>query len=323
MVDDARRISRRRFIRRAGAATAGVAAAAAVASPAQADPGDPVVLGSASNDAGAAPTTITSSGAGPTLRLRSGFAAYLRTNLVEPAFRGPAEVGRIAAEPSHGDFVVGTNVALSGSPVLAWSRLLTTANASMTVPTTPTRVLDTRTPAGRGLIVGGEENIDGQGRLRGGTAIVLTFDPYLLLGLAVHLNLTVTRTTAAGYLTVWGIGVRPTASALNWWGANQVLSNGAMSLLGTFEMHENVVAIFASTTTAVVADLTGFDVNGPWRVFPVVVPGVTRPAVRKDATDRALALGAARAAGGPRHAAPQTPVVPPSRQPGSRALRPW
>jgi hypothetical protein len=72
---------------------------------------------------------------------------------------------------------------------------------------------------------------------------------------AVIGNITVVNTTGPGYLTLFPAGAtRPTASTINFSGANQVIANGVVMRLGS----TGAMDIYAATTTDVVFDATGF-----------------------------------------------------------------
>jgi hypothetical protein len=139
----------------------------------------------------------------------------------------------------------------------------------MTIAIRPQRILDTRSAAGRVNIVSGAGNIDASGRLIGGrtirVAILHADQPSQVLA-----NVTVAKTTAQGYLTVWGDGPVPGTSSLNFFGANQVLSNYVEAPAGV-SGDIDVISIFASVTTSVIVDVCGFLVADPAQVNPSVL----------------------------------------------------
>jgi len=154
-----------------------------------------------------------------------------------PYKAGPVQATLVLPDAAHGDRAVPLNV----------SGIETAAGSYTARP--PARVLDTRTgngtggvktplSSGRTLTV----QIAGRGGLpKGGVT-------------AAVLNLTVTGSTRAGYLTAYPTGApRPTASNINyakgWTGANLVTVP-----LGT----DGKVSIYASGTTHVIADVMGF-----------------------------------------------------------------
>lgn len=271
-------MDRRRLLRRAGlAATGGVAAAAVVASPAAAAPGDNVIAGQ-SNDGGTFLTGLEQTDAThATLSLTNTAGATLRLQPTNDDNLPTSEAVGLLAVDSTGDLSVVADFG-STTPELFATVVYTSRWAAMTEPTKPTRVLDTRNPAQRVSIVSGANNIDSSGRVKAGSTIVVSLDAYVSLGSAVHANVTVAATAGAGYITVWGTGPRPNASSLNFFGANQILSNSVLSPLGTFGMFSSVVAIFAQQTTAIIMDVTAFDVGGPWQVQPALLASPDRAA---------------------------------------------
>ncbi|MEK8108848.1 hypothetical protein NKG94_36200 [Micromonospora sp. M12] len=171
-------VDRRRLLRRAGTVAAGVAGStvvgAAVAGPAQAAPGDPVILGSNINSAGNATTALTSTAAGPTLRLANpaitneGDLALARPSLqLTPSgnyLHQDSETGSIGMD-TFGNLQV---VAGQYADEAIVEFVHTTGNSNRIVPITPQRVVDTRSAAGRQWIINGSSTtLDSTGRLRG------------------------------------------------------------------------------------------------------------------------------------------------------------
>ena len=115
-------------------------------------------------------------------------------------------------------------------------------------PVVPARVLDTRSGLG-GSTIGGGQSINvavaGKGGVPAGSA-------------GVVLNVTVTNTSAGGFLTIWPAGgTRPLASSLNF-SAGQTIPNLIEVALGT----GGAVSIFNSAgSTDVLADVQGY--TGP------------------------------------------------------------
>src|SRR5712692_5595908 len=121
--------------------------------------------------------------------------------------------------------------------------LPTTGSASAYTAQAPNRILDTRN--------------SGQ-RLAGGTSLNLTVaggSTGVPVGAAaVVLNVTVTGTTGAGFLTVWPAGnVMPTVSNLNW-AAGEVRPNLVTVQVGT----GGQVSIYSNSPTDVVIDEEGY-----------------------------------------------------------------
>jgi hypothetical protein len=114
---------------------------------------------------------------------------------------------------------------------------------------TPKRILDTR-PPGKGPVVPGG-TITVQVAAMGGVPAMTSAAPPT----AVVLNVTVTDTTAASYLTVWPDGTgRPTASDLNWV-PGQTVPNLVVVKLGANGM---VDVYNLAGSTDVVIDVVGW-----------------------------------------------------------------
>jgi hypothetical protein len=265
------RMSRRRWLRRvvgtAAAATAGGMVVAAT--PAHATPGDQMALGQ-DNDAGNAITTVIGTAAAePVLTLTNqANGAALQFVVPEDILEdGGVPLGSITVDPDGDLYSIGGDVHNSNIRYAMWA--YTTAWATMTIAIRPQRILDTRNAAGRVNIVGGVGNIDAAGRLIGGRTIQVAIrhaeQPDQVLA-----NVTVAKTTAQGYVTVWGDGPRPGTSSLNFFGANQVLSNFVESPAGV-SGGTDIISIFASVTTSVIVDVCGFLVADPAQVDPTLL----------------------------------------------------
>ncbi len=118
------------------------------------------------------------------------------------------------------------------------------------VPTLPTRLLDTRTGAGRstaGKVAPGIVALDVSGpvdrRSEGVTAVIL--------------NVTVTNPETAGYVTVFPCGdTLPTASNLNFAAGETVPNLVVVDLVGRQPIGK--VCLYSSAATDLLADLTGY-----------------------------------------------------------------
>ncbi|GAB3158759.1 hypothetical protein GCM10027290_62500 [Micromonospora sonneratiae] len=266
---DDRSLSRRGLLRRGAtvaAATAGatVVGATALPSAAQAAPGDDMLMGT-TNTAQPQSTSLTSTSGEATLVLANSEGAPLRLvptplSALSPALR-QQPAGAVAIDEVGDICVRGGD---PGQEFNSWAWTTQWATTSVAVP--PTRVIDTRDPAQRANIVSGIGNLDATGRIKGGTSIVVSLDAYVKDGLAMKGNVTVVGTTSAGYVTVWGSGARPVSSTLNWWGANQILSNFVFTAFGQLGTARSVVAIYAHTPTQVILDLTSLVVRHPAQV---------------------------------------------------------
>ncbi|SCG39253.1 hypothetical protein GA0070609_0694 [Micromonospora echinaurantiaca] len=258
-----RTASRRGLLRKAavagGAAVAATAVTTANATPASAASGDPLTIGLPNEAAGT--TAVLSSAPGATLALKNSTGAPLHLKRQD------------VTSPEHGSIFptragLGYSVHESGVPVRYEAH--TTANSTMLVPIPPTRILDTRSAAGRARLVEGAGRIDSQGR-----AVADSFLVVHLQGIAEYAdgmlgNITVAKTEKAGFVTVYGRGDRPNASTINWWSAGQLLSNGVITQLGAYETangdyYPDVVGIYVpkASATALILDVTGLLVFHP------------------------------------------------------------
>ncbi len=109
------------------------------------------------------------------------------------------------------------------------------------VPVSPYRVLDTRSG----------------GVPAAGTTITLLAAGTGTAAAGRHglaMNVTATEATAAGYVTVWPEGTRPTASSLNVSSAGQTVANHAICATGA----DGGVRLFTQTGTHLVVDVNGW-----------------------------------------------------------------
>ncbi|MGS2617630.1 hypothetical protein ACVCAH_24360 [Micromonospora sp. LZ34] len=263
--------NRRRLLRRAAtvaATTAGASVAAAVAVPgaAQAAPGDNLIAGAA-NDASPATTTLVAGQPVEALKLQHSNGAPLRLVPGESLYPQvlDSEVGTLAVDDMGDLFVrAGTDSVDNGTN--GWAFTTEWATTSVAVP--PTRVLDTRNPDLRRLIVSGADTLDSTGRLTPGNPIVLSLDSYVRDGYAIKANVTVAGMTGGGVLTVWGAGTRPATSTLNWSAAGTILSNFLFTELGVSGAFRSVITIQATASpTHVIVDLTSLLVGHPSQVL--------------------------------------------------------
>ncbi|TDU05431.1 pro-kumamolisin-like protein [Streptomyces sp. 846.5] len=111
---------------------------------------------------------------------------------------------------------------------------------------TPTRVLDTRST---GIVPSmGMTGVQVEGNAAGIPASGVT---------SVVLNVTVTGTTAAGYLTAWGDGTtRPKTSNLNWVKGQTIANLVTVPVSG-----DGGVDFYVSSSTQVIADVQGYYTN--------------------------------------------------------------
>ncbi|TDC31073.1 hypothetical protein [Micromonospora sp. KC213] len=258
-----RSASRRSLIRRAavtgGAAVAATAVSAVNATQASADTGDPVGIGQV-NEGWCTTITNAAPDGAATLVLQNDVGASLHLKRQEVTRTVTGGVYPTTA---------GLGVIISQSGQHRKHETLTTANATMLVPIPPTRVLDTRSPAGRARLLEGGGRIDSQGRATAGTFLVVHLRDIVNYGDGMIGNITVAKTEKAGFGTVFGRGDLPDASTINWFGPGQLLSNGVITQLGSYETaageyYEDVVAIYVQkSAAAVILDVTGLLVFHP------------------------------------------------------------
>jgi len=149
------------------------------------------------------------------------------------------------------------------SPTIVAAPVFTEATANIYAQLlAPNRVLDTRSSSGRKSIVNASGNLDSHGRLIAGHTIAVNLDSLVFFAEAVFANITVTGMARSGFLTVWsGAVARPVVSAIDF--GTQTLANFLSSGVSEFSTSIlNVVAIYASATTHVILDVSGFSVPG-------------------------------------------------------------
>ncbi|WP_090787403.1 hypothetical protein [Asanoa ishikariensis] len=249
--------TRRRLLRAGAAAGAGAVAAGVVAvDPAHAAPGDAVLLG-LENDGGASGTTLTGGD-----KLNGALAVASKVRVVPtPLDRIPldAPIGTLATTADGDVMVAGPN-----GP--AW--LHTDRWSNVTSAMRPIRVLDTRKHFG--VVLSGEEYIDGNGRVAGGRTIVVRLDDYVgdlysQRTISVYINLTVTRTVQRGYVTTHNpLKPRPATSSLNYSGPNQTIANLVEVTVNMLpQSTQSAFALFVSSPAAIIADVCGLTTRWP------------------------------------------------------------
>lgn len=260
------RVARRGLLRGGAvlAGAAGLAAAGAVAgsTPAHAADGGQVTIG-AENTASTRTTLTIGAGAGsaqPALSLQNAAGPALELNQLPTSWTGSLAVGQLAGMATGP--IVGID---SGAgPETTFVALGTDLDdLSLPVAVTPERLLDTRTLRGRaGLIGSTAGKLDSAGRLRAGQYVDLGLAPIADATIdAIFANLAVTGALAGGYLIVYPptATTRPGSSAINF-SAGQTIANGGFFATGISGPY-HAVRIYASATTHVILDVTGF--TGP------------------------------------------------------------
>lgn len=262
-------VLQRRGLIRHGAVLAGAAiggaAVAAVSAPgvASAADGDNLLAGRPNETDSTTTITIGSNGGAeePALSLKNANGPSLYLQPLDGDFAGTMGVGQV------------TNTVLG--PVIGVDTLvgevttyLATGVDLADLPTpfampVPARKLDTRTPAGRaGVLRTSTDPYDASGRLKAGAWIDVEVSPapgdYRIP--SVYLNVVAVTPLAAGHLTVYKPGNYPGTSTLNY-PAKQTTANLAFVATG-IALGRYAVRIRVSGPTHVVADLTGFTVQG-------------------------------------------------------------
>jgi hypothetical protein len=287
-------IGRRRLLRRAGGVAAGVAGATVVAgiaapSPAAAAAGGNLVLGAA-NDAGTAKTGLTaSSQSESTLELSNTaapvtvvinstnvdqFGAQLR---LVPQPKGPNNFFEMAeGEPvgSLGVLPDGTLWTMKDANSGGADMVYTSFLANMTVPITPTRVIDTRDSLnGRTNIIDASTNLDSQGRLIAGHTMNVDLGGLVFAATAVYANLTIVAPQGAGnaaLLPGGSTGVPPTSNVN--YVAGQTTPNFAVVSVHSALGLNDVVSIYSYNTAHVILDVFAFTVNFAGQVNSNLLP---------------------------------------------------
>lgn len=167
--------------------------------------------------------------------LQSGLGAIVAAAVGMPALRTKA------ARETH------TETFLLSPPPLVGQQTVGQVGPS-TSPVDPVRILDTRT--GHGYPFGGQPQPTQR----------FVVAPEIFGCVGLYLNVTVTDTTGPGFITVWsGVGDPPDASAVNWWGPGQILSN--MILCPCGDRGGFGVYVSPQSATHVVIDLMGTVTN--------------------------------------------------------------
>ena len=290
----AARVARRGLLRGGAvlAGAAGLAAAGAVAgaTPAHAADGGPVVIG-AENAASTQTTLTIGAGAGsaqPTLSLQNTNGPALQLNQLTNAWTGSLATGQVAGTATGP--IVGVD--RGAGPETTYLALgFDLDGLSLPVAVAPERLLDTRTLPGRaGLIGSTAGKFDSAGRLRAGQYVDLGLAPTTASAIdAIFANLTVTGPTAGGFLIVYPpTAPRPTSSAINYT-TGQTIANGGFFATGVISGF-HAVRIYASTTTHVLLDITGF--TGP--ASPEAAAAVAAAASKKSSVAGARRSAARR-----------------------------
>ncbi|OWV07392.1 hypothetical protein B5D80_14635 [Micromonospora wenchangensis] len=230
--------------------------------PAAAAPGQPVVLGQR-NSPGVTTVTSAAPDGAATLALRNPTGATLELTHSDLHVASDLAVGTLSVNTAG--LTVGNGTSVGPISDMAFS----TSNATMLVPVAPTRLLDTRSAAGRARLLEGVGRIDARGRVLAETLLIVHLRDIVEYGDGMLGNITVADTTQGGFATVWGTGSLPTASTINWWTAGQLLSNGVITQLGGYETvggdyYPDVVGIYLrKSAAAVILDATGLLVRHP------------------------------------------------------------
>lgn len=304
--EDERPVGRRALLMRGGVIAAGaagaVAAGAAVASPASAAAGDPVLQGEVNSGgtnvaateitAGNAPSTPT-----PTLIVTNTGGDTTSTEASPNMRLTPAAAGLFipAGDTVGGDLLATSDGELwfthdfgSNGGVFP-ATVHTDATDNLFLPgVAPHRILDTRSSSGRAAILDASGNLNSSGMLIGGKTIHVNLTSLVNLADAVTANLTVTQPTGSGFITLWsGAVARPTASVIDYV-KGQTIANLTVSGLAEFSATAtDTVAIFASVTTHLILDVTGFTVGNAGQINPAFLGASNTASARAQRARRA------------------------------------
>jgi hypothetical protein len=277
-------LGRRALLTRGSVVAAGVVgagvAATAMAGPASAQATTAVDMNTA-NDAGTNPAQPTeldadndtapafiltntgldtsNTGAGPNLRLTPSAVAG---GALEPT---ASTAGGDLTATADGELWFTHDFALESPPVLFPAPMHTEATANVYAQLgTPTRILDTRTSAGRKNIVNASGNLDSSGRLLAGKTIYINMDSLVFFAEVLLANLTIVDPTTGGYLTLWsGVGAVPGVSQINFAKSNPAIANFvSVNVAEHSSTVANAIAIHAAGTTQVILDVFAFIMPG-------------------------------------------------------------
>ena len=268
--DEDRTVNRRRLLRRAGTVAAGAAgvtvAGAMVSSPAQAAEGDAVLAGKA-NVSGAATTKLTGGDdTHPTLRLENANGPALSLTNTDVDLNAPA--GSVFVD-SLGDF----NALTTDGTNKYWTMAYSPTWATMTIPVSPFRLVDTRNSAGRTYVVPGSANYDSAGRVlpKGGTGADLVIDLSEIFAdatdfpAALQANLTIVKPLSGGYGALWDEGPWPSSSSINYDAGVGAIANFTQTVVG----RDLRIRFKTNSAAAVLLDVVGFIVADPYSQFAV------------------------------------------------------
>jgi hypothetical protein len=268
--DAAQGIRRRRLLRGAGtvvAAAAGVGAIGAMANTAAAADGDPVTIGAA-NTGGPNSTRLTAgSAANPTLVLDNSasggapLALHPMTGAEWPSDSAP--VGSVYAD-DWGDFY---GIGQPGGVGSKYTNLLYSPTwATMVIPISPIRYLDTRVASLRQFVVPGSATFDSAGRVvpkNSNTVpdLVLDLSPILLGGrAAVQANFTALQPLAQGFASLWDQGPWPGTSSINYIPSVPEIANFTQTVVGS----DMRIRLKTQRACQFIIDIVGVVVSDPF-----------------------------------------------------------
>ena len=292
--EEARKINRRKLLRRGGAvaaAVAGAGAVAAIANPASAADGDNLQIGA--NNTGTNTTQLTAgSGPNPAMRLNNANGAGLTLGPLVTTMPSPdpstwtfqpansaAPVGSLYADDWGDFFGIGQPGGTGGKYV---NPIYSPTWATMVVPISPIRYMDTRTLAGREFIVPGSANFDGSFRVlpkNSNTVPDLVLDFSFIVNsspiAAVQANFTVLLPTAQGFASLWDEGDWPQTSSVNYTPSVAEIANFTQTVIGG----DGKIRLKTQRAAQFIVDIVGFVVADPFTQFDVPTvagPGAAR-----------------------------------------------
>lgn len=252
-------VGRRRLLGR-GAVVAGAAAASAVAigvggaRPASAATGDALKQGG-SYTGGSTTTLSGGSASTPALRLTNPAGPSLELTSVGEDFAGDLQPGQLLAIDDR--VLVGAKDSIGGYTT-AFATLDDLNSLPLPIAINPSRLVDTRTEAGRaGILAVGGTGLDANGKLKAGAWIDVLVDTATddVTLTAAFLNLTSTQASTNGFLFAYPPGDRPTGSTTSY----QKGVTTASSCLAALDVVKDsfAVRVYSSSPTHVIVDLTG------------------------------------------------------------------
>ena len=271
----------RRSLLRGGAVLAGAGiAGTALAQPAAAAVGDPVLLGADNAETTTTGLTVNAPDGDadvPALSLTNADGPSLYLDPLDGAWNGTLEIGQVA-NTTYGP-LIGVQDPSSDDADTAVTTFLATGvdleALPLPVAITPTRLVDTRSSAGRqGIIASSANAFTSDFKLKSGSYIdVLVAPTDTEFGLpSIFINLTAVAANGTGFLAAYPPGAYPGTSTLNVV-KGQTVANGAFVAVREVGDYY-AIRIYTTAECWVIVDITGAVAQG----VPLGATGVRRAA---------------------------------------------